>query len=61
MQLHAEKAGLGDQNINVSVPPTRSDILHPCDVMEVMIAKEYYSAYSSYMERLLGPLLTSFY
>ena len=40
MQLHAEQAGLGDKNINVSVPPTRSDILHPCDVMEVMIANE---------------------
>ncbi|XVF09422.1 hypothetical protein REPUB_Repub07fG0091500 [Reevesia pubescens] len=42
MQLHAEQAGLGDNNINVSVPPTRSDILHPCDVMEdVAIAYGY--------------------
>ncbi|XWS37551.1 hypothetical protein CRYUN_Cryun19dG0053400 [Craigia yunnanensis] len=41
MQLHAEQAGSGD-NINVSVPPTRSDILHPCDVMEdVAIAYGY--------------------
>lgn len=42
MQLHAEKAGLGDNDINVFVPPTRSDILHPCDVMEdVAIAYGY--------------------
>ncbi|XWS50856.1 hypothetical protein CRYUN_Cryun12cG0125500 [Craigia yunnanensis] len=42
MQLHAEQAGLGDNNIIVSVPPTRSDILHPCDVMEdVAIAYGY--------------------
>ncbi|KAK6249825.1 B3/B4 tRNA-binding domain - like 1 [Theobroma cacao] len=42
MQLHAEQSGLGDNNINVSVPPTRSDILHPCDVMEdVAIAYGY--------------------
>ncbi|XWS60833.1 hypothetical protein CRYUN_Cryun07bG0071200 [Craigia yunnanensis] len=42
MQLHAEQAGLGDKNISVSVPPTRSDILHPCDVMEdVAIAYGY--------------------
>ncbi|XVE63934.1 hypothetical protein DITRI_Ditri07aG0060600 [Diplodiscus trichospermus] len=42
MQLHAEQAGLGNNNINVSVPPTRSDILHPCDVMEdVAIAYGY--------------------
>ncbi|XP_022766428.1 phenylalanine--tRNA ligase beta subunit, cytoplasmic isoform X2 [Durio zibethinus] len=42
MQVHAEQAGLGGNNINVSVPPTRSDILHPCDVMEdVAIAYGY--------------------
>ncbi|XP_021292118.1 phenylalanine--tRNA ligase beta subunit, cytoplasmic [Herrania umbratica] len=42
MQLRAEQAGLGDNNISVSVPPTRSDILHPCDVMEdVAIAYGY--------------------
>ncbi|GMJ06634.1 hypothetical protein like AT1G72550 [Hibiscus trionum] len=41
MQLNAEKAGSG-HNISVSVPPTRSDILHPCDVMEdVAIAYGY--------------------
>ncbi|OMO69889.1 Phenylalanyl-tRNA synthetase, class IIc, beta subunit, archae/euk cytosolic [Corchorus olitorius] len=33
MQLQANRGGLGD-TINVSVPPTRSDILHACDVME---------------------------
>ncbi|KAM3703336.1 hypothetical protein ACB094_04G091700 [Castanea mollissima] len=36
MQLRAEKS-LSDDNdskITVSVPPTRSDVLHPCDVME---------------------------
>uniref|UniRef100_A0A2P2MTP3 phenylalanine--tRNA ligase n=1 Tax=Rhizophora mucronata TaxID=61149 RepID=A0A2P2MTP3_RHIMU len=44
MQLHAEKSVSGDDQckINVSVPPTRSDILHPCDVMEdVAIAYGY--------------------
>ncbi|KAL4346288.1 hypothetical protein GQ457_17G026620 [Hibiscus cannabinus] len=41
MQLDAENSGSG-QNISVSVPPTRSDILHPCDVMEdVAIAYGY--------------------
>ncbi|GMN57989.1 hypothetical protein TIFTF001_027099 [Ficus carica] len=36
MQLHAEKSVLDNKecSINVSVPPTRSDVLHPCDVME---------------------------
>lgn len=40
MQLHAEQS---DQcTINVSIPPTRSDVLHPCDVMEdVAIAYGY--------------------
>lgn len=36
MQLRAEKS-LSDDNdskITVSVPPTRSDVLHPCDIME---------------------------
>ncbi|XP_073260113.1 phenylalanine--tRNA ligase beta subunit, cytoplasmic isoform X3 [Populus alba] len=44
MQLRAEHSVLDDNkcNINVSVPPTRSDILHPCDVMEdVAIAYGY--------------------
>lgn len=39
MQLCAEKS-LSDDNdskITVSVPPTRSDVLHPCDVMEVFL------------------------
>ncbi|OMP05794.1 Phenylalanyl-tRNA synthetase, class IIc, beta subunit, archae/euk cytosolic [Corchorus capsularis] len=41
MQLQANRGGLGD-TINVSVPPTRSDILHACDVMEdVAIAYGY--------------------
>lgn len=37
MQLHAVKSDSADNQckISVSVPPTRSDILHPCDVMEV--------------------------
>ncbi|XP_058067628.1 phenylalanine--tRNA ligase beta subunit, cytoplasmic [Magnolia sinica] len=36
MQLHAEKSISRDGhcNIIVSVPPTRSDVLHACDVME---------------------------
>uniref|UniRef100_A0A3N7FZE0 phenylalanine--tRNA ligase n=1 Tax=Populus trichocarpa TaxID=3694 RepID=A0A3N7FZE0_POPTR len=44
MQLRSEHSVLDDNkcNINVSVPPTRSDILHPCDVMEdVAIAYGY--------------------
>lgn len=38
MQLHAESHALpnGDHIFNVSVPPTRSDVLHPCDVAEVL-------------------------
>ncbi|KAB5529639.1 hypothetical protein DKX38_019720 [Salix brachista] len=44
MQLRAEHSVLDDNNcnINVLIPPTRSDILHPCDVMEdVAIAYGY--------------------
>ncbi|EXB76381.1 putative phenylalanine--tRNA ligase beta subunit [Morus notabilis] len=44
MQLHADKSVLGNNecSINVAVPPTRSDVLHPCDVMEdVAIAYGY--------------------
>ncbi|ESR62159.1 hypothetical protein CICLE_v10014690mg [Citrus x clementina] len=44
MQLHAERSASADNqwNINVLVPPTRSDVLHPCDVMEdVAIAYGY--------------------
>ncbi|KAL7223202.1 hypothetical protein ACSBR1_024798 [Camellia fascicularis] len=44
MQLHAKKSDSGDKRstFTVSVPPTRSDILHPCDVAEdVAIAFGY--------------------
>lgn len=44
MQLHATSSVSTDNksNIRVSVPPTRSDVLHPCDVMEdVAIAFGY--------------------
>ncbi|CAK9137143.1 unnamed protein product [Ilex paraguariensis] len=44
MQLHAEQSVSGDEQINftVTVPPTRSDVLHPCDVAEdVAIAYGY--------------------
>lgn len=36
MQLGAELSASGNNqdNITVFVPPTRSDILHPCDVLE---------------------------
>ncbi|CAA6660952.1 unnamed protein product [Spirodela intermedia] len=35
MQLNVKQSNSGDENsITVSVPPTRSDILHACDVME---------------------------
>lgn len=38
MQLSAKHTvpDEGQCNITVSVPPTRSDVLHPCDVMEVL-------------------------
>ena len=40
MQLHAKQSLSEDKEckIIVSVPPTRSDVLHPCDVVEVLIA-----------------------
>ncbi|KAG0476305.1 hypothetical protein HPP92_013146 [Vanilla planifolia] len=43
MQLQAEeKSNAGNSIITVRVPPTRSDIFHPCDVMEdVAIAYGY--------------------
>ncbi|KAG0478026.1 hypothetical protein HPP92_012745 [Vanilla planifolia] len=43
MQLQAEeKSNAGNSIITVHLPPTRSDILHPCDVMEdVAIAYGY--------------------
>ncbi|XP_010529813.1 PREDICTED: phenylalanine--tRNA ligase beta subunit, cytoplasmic-like isoform X1 [Tarenaya hassleriana] len=44
MQLRAELSKSSDSRntINVHVPPTRSDVLHPCDVMEdVAIAYGY--------------------
>lgn len=34
MQLQAE-AVQGQQAVRVLIPPTRSDVLHACDVMEV--------------------------
>jgi len=38
MQLHAKQSTSDNKQCNfiVSVPPTRSDVLHPCDVMEVL-------------------------
>ncbi|PON36989.1 Phenylalanyl-tRNA synthetase, class IIc, beta subunit, archae/euk cytosolic [Parasponia andersonii] len=44
MQLYAESSVVdkNQSSIKVSVPPTRSDVLHPCDVMEdVAIAYGY--------------------
>lgn len=37
MQLQAEPVQ-GQQAVRVMVPPTRSDVLHACDVMEVHLA-----------------------
>ena len=39
MQLHAKLSTSDNKQCNfvVSVPPSRSDVLHPCDVMEVLI------------------------
>lgn len=36
MQLHAKQSTSSNKQIVVSVPPSRSDVLHPCDVMEVL-------------------------
>lgn len=36
MQLQAEPVQAG-QAVRVMVPPTRSDVLHACDVMEVSL------------------------
>lgn len=36
MQLQAEPVQ-GQQAVRVMVPPTRSDVLHACDVMEVCL------------------------
>lgn len=38
MQLHAKKSVSKDEQVKfiVSVPPTRSDVLHACDVAEVL-------------------------
>ncbi|KAH7849285.1 hypothetical protein Vadar_015592 [Vaccinium darrowii] len=42
MQLHAVKSSEDKNSFTISVPPTRSDILHPCDVAEdVAIAHGY--------------------
>jgi hypothetical protein len=42
MQLDAQTSSSGGGALTVRVPPTRSDILHPCDVMEdVAIAHGY--------------------
>ncbi|XP_057474168.1 phenylalanine--tRNA ligase beta subunit, cytoplasmic-like [Actinidia eriantha] len=42
MQLRAKKSVRGECTFTVSVPPTRSDVLHPCDVAEdVAIAYGY--------------------
>ncbi|PKA65024.1 putative phenylalanine--tRNA ligase beta subunit [Apostasia shenzhenica] len=42
MQLQAEEKSCGNSVITVHAPPTRNDILHPCDVMEdVAIAYGY--------------------
>lgn len=37
MALSAEPSADGSR-VHVQVPPTRSDVLHPCDVMEVTAA-----------------------
>lgn len=42
MQLDAQPSASGSGRLAVRVPPTRSDILHACDVMEdVAIAYGY--------------------
>lgn len=39
MQLHAEPVQ-GQEAVKVLVPPTRSDVLHACDVMEVSLLSD---------------------
>ena len=46
MQLQAE-AVQGKQAVRVLVPPTRSDVLHACDVMEVHILLNYMQSAAS--------------
>lgn len=40
MQLHVKQCISGDKEVKftVSVPPTRSDVLHACDVAEVFFS-----------------------
>lgn len=34
LSLHAEKSNTDDDTLEVSIPITRPDVLHPCDIME---------------------------
>lgn len=36
-RMQLETVVVSDAKLQVSVPPTRSDILHPCDVAEVSL------------------------
>lgn len=47
MQLRAEQSVTGDKKciVNVHVPPTRSDVLHACDVVEVAILRSTVSGF----------------
>ncbi|KAL6972706.1 phenylalanine--tRNA ligase [Sarracenia purpurea var. burkii] len=58
MQLHAEKSVAGDNEytFNVSVPPTRSDILHPCDVAEDVAIAYGYNEIPKRIPASLNPL-----
>ncbi|CAI9114782.1 OLC1v1015583C1 [Oldenlandia corymbosa var. corymbosa] len=56
MQLHVEESASRD-NVVVSVPPTRSDILHPCDVAEDVAIAYGYNAIPKRIPSSLSPFL----
>lgn len=58
MQLHAVKSLSEDKKctFNVSVPPTRSDILHPCDVAEDVAIAYGYNEIPKRIPASLNPL-----
>ncbi|KAG9140550.1 hypothetical protein Leryth_016044 [Lithospermum erythrorhizon] len=58
MQLHAELTGSDDKQpkFTVSVPPTRSDVLHPCDVAEDLAIAYGYNAIPKTIPASVKPL-----
>ena len=59
MQLQAESHSLkGEPRISVSVPPTRSDILHACDLSEVYLLLS--SCFNCFCRYLLAVIVNWF-